>query len=89
MAKREPTCVTIQPGGAFLHKEDGRLVSVPYTHHGLNCELCEWFLLFPSRVGVERIEEIRQRHLGTVHFTELVKGRAQISEDELTFSIGV
>lgn len=80
---RHPTCVTYHPGTKFTRKDTGNWVHVPKTHMGLRCELCEWFLLFPTRVGLDRIEEIRQNHLGVVHFSELTAGRAQISEEPL------
>jgi hypothetical protein len=81
----KPTCRTIEPGGGFLRRDNGQHVYVRETHHGLRCEIgeCEWFLLFPTRVGVDRIEEIRHKHIGTAHFTELVQGRCQITEENL------
>jgi hypothetical protein len=85
----KPTCRTIPGGGSFLRRDNaGRVIHVPETHLALRCEIgeCEWFLLFPVRLGLDRIEALRQFHVGQIHWRELVEGRAQISEQELEWT---
>lgn len=79
------TCRTIEPGFKFWNGK--RIEQVRKTHIGLNCESCEFCPQFPIRIGRDRIEEIRKRHIEMVHWPELVSGRMQISEQEIVWTL--
>lgn len=82
---RKLTTRTVQPGGVFYNERIGHLVRVPTTHCSLYCEYCHWSTAIPTRLGLDHIESIRKQHLERAHLEDILKGKLQITEEDLTF----